>query len=104
MSGEQRKGRASLFLWLPVLALTATTAAARADPAAHYAVSGATGAALWGLGDEPGTEALAFVFSKADPLPSDPLAMDPLPPSGPRLVFSVTQWALVGGDWVRRQW
>ena len=102
MSGEQRKWRASLFLWLPVIALTAT--AARADPAAHYAISGTTGAALWGLGDEPGTEALAFVFSKADPLPSDPPATDPLPPSGPRLAFSVTQWTLVGADWVRRQW
>src|SRR5947209_18733225 len=102
MSGQQRKWRASLFLWLPVFAFTAS--AVRADARAHYGVAGSTGAALWGLGDEPGTEALAFAFSAASPLPSNPPAADPLPPPGPRLAFSVTQWAIVGYGWVDRQW
>jgi hypothetical protein len=102
MSGQQRKWRTSLFLWLPVFALTVT--AARADTAAHYTVGGSTGAALWGLGDDPGTEALAFAFSAANPLPSDPPAPGPLPPAGPRLAFVVTQWAIEGGNWVQHEW
>jgi hypothetical protein len=49
--------RHSLLL-LPLLLFTATTA--RAEQTSFYQVTGPMGAALWGLGYEPGTEALIF--------------------------------------------
>jgi hypothetical protein len=89
-----------------MLVLAAT--AARADPAASYTVSGSTGAALWGLGNQPGTSALIFAFSSATPVQSDgtaaPSTSDDSAAPGPRMVFSVTQWSLVNGGWVQRQW
>jgi hypothetical protein len=101
MSGQQRKR--SYGLLLPILALAAT--AAGADPTASYVVNGSTGAALWGLGDQPGTEALAFAFTAATPVKSAtaaaPAAADT---PGPRVVFVVTQWAQVDNAWVQRQW
>jgi hypothetical protein len=104
MSGKHRNR--SRFLFLPLLILAATTA--RADQTINYQVTGPIGAALWGLGDEPGTEVLAFAFTHVTPIPPDnPDATpqkDELPPPGPRLTFSVTQWAQVNGSWVRRQW
>jgi hypothetical protein len=104
MSVKHRNRRR--FLFLPLLVLAAT--AARADQTITYQVTGPIGAALWGLGDEPGTEVLAFAFTHVTPIkPDTPDAaaqQDALPPPGPRLAFSVTQWVPVDDSWVRRQW
>jgi len=76
---------------------------ARADQVTSYEVSGATGAALWGMGQVPGTTALVFAFSKATPVkPTAPKENPPAP--GPRAAFMVTQWSLVNDAWVQREW
>jgi hypothetical protein len=97
------------LLFLPILALSAAApTAARAEQTASYLVTGPIGAALWGLGNEPGTQVVAFAFSQVTPI--DPktgavaTADAKLPPPGPRIAFSVTQWALLDDSWVRRQW
>lgn len=105
MSGKHGKG--SRFLILPILLLAVT--AARAEQTTRYTVTGPVGAALWGLGYEPGTEALAYAFTHVTPVkPEATVAQagdEPkLPPPGPRLAFSVTRWAFEDGGWVRRQW
>jgi hypothetical protein len=82
-----------------VPALT-TAAVAQISPPAQYSVSGTGGAALWGMGNQPGTQILAFAFTQATPLVNN----TPAAPAGPRLTFTVTQWALLGGGWVQRQW
>ena len=90
--------------WLPVLLLAATVPvlgaapAAQADPPAQYALNGSSGATLWGMGSQSGTQILAFAFTQATPLASNSSA------PGPRLTCSVSQWALTGGGWVQRQW
>jgi hypothetical protein len=105
MSGPQRTKNA-WKRWLPVLLLAVTVPvltaapAAQADPPAQYTVNGTSGAALWGMGNQPGTQILAFAFTQATPLASN----SPELPPGPRLTFSVSQWALTGGGWVQRQW
>jgi hypothetical protein len=98
-------------LFLPILALAATAARADSAPAAGYVISGSTGAALWGLGNEPGTEAVVFAFTAAAPVktPAAAATAGPVAPAetdapAPRVVFSITQWALVNNDWVQRQW
>ena len=96
MSGQQRKWSRSLVF--PILVLAAT--AAGANPTASYLLSGSTGAALWGMGNEPGTQAVVFAFTAASPVKPAPAAGAP----GPRVVFAVTQWALINQDWVQRQW
>jgi hypothetical protein len=93
MSGLTGK-RASLLV-IPILALAAT--AARADQAT-YVVRGLAGAAAWGIGDQPGTEAFVFALTQAAPKKGDS------PAPGPRVVFSVTQWSVVNDAVVRRQW
>jgi hypothetical protein len=50
------------------------------------------------VGEQTGTEAIAFAFAEATPEKGDP------PAPGSRLVFSVTQWTPEDGVWVRRQW
>lgn len=102
MSGQRMRARAKRCFSGAVcvgvlLALLAAAPAARAEPST-YVVRGLGGAALWGLGQQMGTEAVAFAFTEATPQKGDP------PAAGPRLVFSVTQWAVVNGAWVRRQW
>jgi hypothetical protein len=87
----------SRFWLLPLLALGVTTAHADTTTA-RYAVAGATGASLWGIGEEPGTEALVFAFTQATPEPGDPSA------AGPRIFFSVTRWELAYDRMVRQQW
>jgi hypothetical protein len=62
-----------------------------------YAVRG-TGGTLWSLGDQPGTELVAFAFSDVAPLGGN------TPAPGPRISFSVTRSSLVGTVVVRRQW
>jgi hypothetical protein len=105
MSGPQQT-KSAWKRWLPVLLLAATVPvvtaapAAQADPPAQYTVNGASGAALWGMGSQPGTQILAFAFTQATPLASNSSA----PPPGPRLTLSVAQWALTGSGWVQRQW
>jgi len=104
MSGPQRT-KNPWRRWLPALLFAATVPAviavppAQADPPVQYAVSGNSGAALWGLGNQPGTQILAFAFSQATPVASNSAT-----PAGPRLTFSVAQWALTGTGWVQRQW
>jgi hypothetical protein len=101
--------RHSLLL-LPLLLFTATTA--RAEQTSFYQVTGPMGAALWGLGYEPGTEALIFGFSRVTPVKPQastaaaPTAAAPveLPPPSPRLAFTITRWSLEDDQWVRRQW
>src|SRR5438105_1051042 len=104
MSSQQRQWICGLFL--PLLMLAA--GAARADQAAGYEVSGSSGAALWGLGSQPGTTALIFAFSQAAPVKpaatAAPAAPEDSPAPGPRVAFLVTQWALVDDGWVEREW
>jgi hypothetical protein len=105
MSGPQRTAN-SWKQWLPMLLLAVTASpltaapAAQVAPATQYAVNGTSGAAFWGMGNQPGAQILAFAFTQATPLGGDPLA----PPPGPRLTFSVAQWAFTGVGWVQRQW
>lgn len=105
MSGPQRTA-SSWKRWLPVLLFAGTVPvvtavpAAQAAPAAQYTVNGTSGAALWGIGYQPGTQILAFAFTQATPTGSNASAL----PTGPRLTFSVAQWALTGSGWVQRQW
>jgi hypothetical protein len=105
MSGKH--GRRNWFLILPIMLLAAT--AARAEQRSNYTVTGPIGAALWGLGTEPGTEALAYGFTHVTPVPPEASVEQAgdepeLPAPGPRLAFSVTRWAFEKGQWVRRQW
>jgi hypothetical protein len=103
MSVNHRKRYRLLALPLFLLAATAT----RAEQTARYEVSGPTGAALWGLGSEPGAAVLALAFSRATPIAQErdtAAERDELPPPGPRLVFSVNRWVRLDGEWVRRQW
>jgi hypothetical protein len=102
MSGQQKRRWKNIksLLCLPLLVLAAT--AARADQAANYTISGSTGATLWGLGNQPGTEAVAFAFSAAAPQSADPSAPPAL--AGPRVAFSVSQWVLANRQWVQRHW
>jgi hypothetical protein len=86
------------FISLLVLAATGV----QADQGSNYTINGSSGATLWGLGNQPGTEAVAFAFSQAAPLSADPNA--PALPAGPRVAFSVSQWALVNQQWVQRHW
>lgn len=100
-------GKWNRCLVLPILLLAAT--AAHAEQASHYKVTGPIGAALWGLGNEPGTEALAYGFTHVTPVPPETSVSQEgtpteLPPPGPRLAFSVTRWAYENDQWVRRQW
>jgi hypothetical protein len=100
-------GKRRRFLLLPLLLLAAT--AARAEQTTRYTVTGPIGAALWGLGNEPGTEALAYAFTHVTPVKPEATVSQAgeepkLPPPGPRLAFSVTQWAYENDEWVRRQW
>jgi len=101
-----RYGKWSRSLFLPLLVLIAT--AAHADPTTVYQVQGQTGAAVWGLGDEPGTEFIAFAFTQVQAVqPINSTAeIDAEKPAdpGPRVVFSVTRWAFTDNGWVRRQW
>lgn len=102
-----KHGKWTGFLVLPILLLAATTA--RADQTSRYTVTGPIGAALWGLGNEPGTEALAYAFTHVTPVKPEATVSQEgeqpvLPPPGPRLAFSVTQWAFEDDQWVRRQW
>jgi hypothetical protein len=83
-------------LVLPVL--VATAGGARAEEAKSYVMKAAPAAALWGVGDRPGTEALVFAFKELAPETGE------LPVPGPRMTFSVTQWDLGATGWVRRQW
>jgi hypothetical protein len=92
MSVRKRGWARSLII--PVLALAAT--AARAEQT--YAVRGPTGAAIWAPLFNGGTEAIIFAFTQSAPTVGDK------PEPGPRVVFSVTQWSLVNGNPVRRQW
>jgi len=93
-----------------LLLLTAT--AASAAQTSFYQVTGPVGAAIWGLGDEPGTQALAFAFTRVTPVkPQATTAAAPtqeapveLPPPSARLAFTVTRWAFEEDQWVRRQW
>jgi hypothetical protein len=81
---------------VPVLALAA--GAAHADPVtSDYVVKG-TMAAAWGVGNQPGTEAILFAFNDLTPKKGE------YPQSGPRLAFSITQWSFETTGWVRRQW
>jgi hypothetical protein len=82
---------------LSVLALVASAVRAEAS-VANYLVRGPGGAVVWGLGNQPGTEVVAFAFSNLAPVEGN------VPPPGPRVTFSVTHWASVGGGFVRRQW
>jgi hypothetical protein len=107
MSGQRIKWRP--FLFLPLLVFTAAAAApADQTQSASYVVQGPAGAALWGLGDRPGTEAVIFAFSQLAPVkgssPATPPAKDNPPAPGPRVAFSVTQWTMANGDWVLSQW
>jgi hypothetical protein len=83
-------------LLLPLLLCATTTA--WADQKASYTVRGPAGAALWGVGEQPGTEALVFAFDNLTPEKGN------TPAPGPRVAFSVTQWSLESTGWVRRQW
>jgi hypothetical protein len=94
MSG--RHARQSRWLLLPVLALAVS--AARADQKASYVIRGPAGAAIWGLGEQAGTEAVAFVFTDAEPTRGEK------PATGARIAFSVIQWSFTNGVWLRRQW
>jgi hypothetical protein len=91
---SDRKRGWARYLIIPVLALAAT--AARAEQT--YAVRGPTGAAVWAPLFNGGTEAIIFAFTQSAPTVGDK------PEPGPRVVFSVTQWALLNGNPVRRQW
>lgn len=93
----RRPGQWVRLLVLSVLALT--LGVAHADPTTtSYVVKGPMGAALWGLGDRPGTEALVFAFDELAPEKGE------APAPGPRVTFSVSQWELGYTGWVRRQW
>jgi len=92
MSGPQRNGGYGLFLSF-FLAATA----ARADSAASYVVSGPMGAVVAESGNQPGAEALLFAFTAATPVKAGAVP-------GPRVVFSVTQWALANNAPVQLQW
>jgi hypothetical protein len=104
MSGRQKNRICGLFLPLLILAAEA----ARADQTASYDVSGSSGAALWGLGNQPGTAALLFAFSRAAPVKAaataGPAVPDNSPAPGPRVGFLVMQWALTDNAWVEREW
>jgi hypothetical protein len=104
MSGQQRKWICGLLFPLLIVA----AGAARADQAASYDVSGSSGAALWGLGTQPGTAALLFAFSQAAPVKPASTAGPAAPANsaapGPRVVFLVMQWILAGNAWVEREW
>jgi hypothetical protein len=52
------------------------------------------------MGNQPGTQVLAMAFTQATPLANS----TPAPVPGPRLTFTVSQWALTGSGWVQRQW
>src|SRR5687767_8613095 len=84
--------RVFLSLVLSVLATTMSCA----DPTA-YAVRG-SGGTVWAIGDQPGTEFVAFTFT--DLLPQRTGGPTP----GPRITFSLTRWSLEAGGFVRRQW
>jgi hypothetical protein len=105
MSGPQRtknpwKRQLPLLLLAAAVPALAAAPAAQADPPAQYTVNGTSGAAFWGMGNQSGAQILAFAFTQATPLANNPSA----PPPGPRLTFSVAQWARTGGGWVLRQW
>jgi hypothetical protein len=103
MSGQQRRLSGG---WLLSLLLVAAGAAS-ADPATGYEVSGANGAALWGLGQQPGASALVLAFSRATPAPADdaaPGATGTVPTPGPRAAFRVTRWSFANNEWVQREW
>lgn len=108
MSGPQQTERA-WKRWLPALLLAATVPvltvapAAQAATAAQYNINGGNGAVLSGMGNQPGTQILAFAFTQAALVTSDPSAAAP-PPPGPRLTLSVAQWMWTGSGWVQRQW
>jgi len=51
------------------------------------------------MSSQAGTQVLAFAFTQATPV-----ANNSATPPGPRLTFSVAQWALTTGGWVQRQW
>jgi hypothetical protein len=84
------------WLLLPVLALAAS--AAWGEQKASYVIRGPAGAAIWGLGLQPGTEAVAFVFTNAEPTRGEK------PATAARIAFSVIQWSFTNGQWLRRQW
>lgn len=100
MSGRRRNwGYGLLF------PLFLAGAAARAGPPTTYTLSGPVGAitAEWGspTGTEaPGAEALVVAFTAAVPVKTG------APPGvpGPRVVFSVNQWAVGNDAGVQRQW
>lgn len=94
MSGRSAK-RAWVWVLLGVLLGIST---AGAEQTATYVVRGLGGAAVVGVGERTGTEAVAFAFTEAVAEKGDP------PPVGPRLVFSVTWTVLVNGLPLRRQW
>jgi hypothetical protein len=94
MCGKQGTRRSWPFL--PLLALLTTMA--HADPPARYRVGGSAGATLWGLGNQPGTEAVVFAFSRAT------AEREANTPPGPRMAFSVTAWTPGSTGWVHRQW
>jgi len=94
MSG--RHARRTRWLLLSVLALAVS--AAWAEQKASYVIRGPAGAAIWGLGEQPGTEAVAFVFTEAEPTRGEK------PATGARIAFSVIQWSFTNGMWLRRQW
>jgi hypothetical protein len=111
MSGQQRRWSGGLLLSLFLVA----AGGARADQAAGYELSGATGAALWALGPAPlfgtpeaGATAVVFAFSRAAPVKAvsaaAPAPKEDPPPPGPRAAFMVTRWVLVNGDWVQQEW
>jgi hypothetical protein len=98
MSGHSRKW--SWGLLLPILTLAATVV--QADQANSYRVDGSNGVSLWGMGNQPGTQAVAFAFDAAAPM--TPGTADPPAAAEPRVAFLVTQWAVVNHEWVQQQW
>jgi hypothetical protein len=93
MVGTQRRWGQVLWLFLLLFATTAASA-----DTTVYTVRGPGGAVAWGLGNQPGTEVVVFAFSDLAPV----LGSTPAP--GPRVTFSVTQFALLGVTFLRRQW
>jgi hypothetical protein len=104
MSGQPRKWGYGLFL----LVLLAATGANADSVTASYGVSGPMGSLVWAQGDLTGTDVLIFALAAAAPVmpatPAGSTGQNDASPTGPRVVFSVTQRGLVNGAWVQYQW
>lgn len=85
--------------WLLIFSLLCLLVVpASAQTFTTYSIRGPGGAGVWGLGAESGTELVAFAFSELAPTRGGE------PPPGPRVVFSLTRWKIVGNVLKRFQW